>query len=221
MASEKELCQVSNQEVDSREAMPADAIREPILQLIRADHPDFNTDGFISKDELNKYRALYARKMFLDDDHELSKLDEGILQSLQNHNLIAVNPDEMVDTNLTFGQRLADKIATFGGSWRFIITFGVFIVIWITFNCIAIGKAQFDVYPFILLNLILSCLAALQAPVIMMSQNRQESRDRLRSENDYQINVKAEIEIRQIQEKMDVLLRQISEMRRSGLGIKD
>ncbi len=217
----KEFCQIQKKEIDPRDAVPADIIRDPVMDLIRKDHPDFDPDGFISREELNKYRVMYARNMFIDNEREMSKLDEKILQSVQNHDIISQNPDELVDNNLTFGQRLADKIATFGGSWRFIITFGVIIFVWILINSFFIGKAQFDPYPFILLNLVLSCLAALQAPVIMMSQNRQESRDRLRSENDYQINVKAEIEIRQVQEKIDLLLRQISDMRRSGLGIKD
>jgi uncharacterized membrane protein len=102
---------------------------------------------------------------------------------------------------------LSDKIAEFGGSWKFIITFGGVIVVWVVLNAVLLLDRGFDPYPFILLNLILSCLAALQAPVIMMSQNRAEARDRLRGENDYKVNLKAELEIRHLHEKMDHLLR--------------
>ena len=103
--------------------------------------------------------------------------------------------------------RLSDQIASFGGSWRFIILFGVVLVLWIILNAALLLNRGFDPYPFILLNLILSCLAAMQAPIIMMSQNRAELRDRLRSENDYKINLKAELEIRHLHEKIDHLLR--------------
>ena len=108
---------------------------------------------------------------------------------------------------LTFGQRLSDRIASFGGSWRFIILFGAVLFGWIILNAIFLLNRGFDPYPFILLNLILSCLAAIQAPIIMMSQNRAEARDRLRAENDYEINLKAELEIRHLHEKIDHLLR--------------
>lgn len=97
-------------------------------------------------------------------------------------------------------------MARFGGSWRFIILFGIILSLWIIFNAVAIGHYKFDPYPFILMNLILSCIAALQAPVIMMSQNRVEEKDRMRSENDYLINLKAEMQIRGLHQKMDLLL---------------
>ena len=115
-------------------------------------------------------------------------------------------PDEEEKTTLTFGQRVADHVAEFGGSWTFIILFGVFLAIWIGFNAWWLGNTGFDPYPFILLNLILSCIAALQAPVIMMSQNRQEEKDRERAKKDYMINLKSELEIRILHEKMDHLL---------------
>jgi uncharacterized membrane protein len=107
---------------------------------------------------------------------------------------------------LTRGQKISDKVAQFGGSWKFIILFGIILTLWIIFNIVAIGYWKFDPYPFILMNLILSCIAALQAPIIMMSQNRQEEKDRMRSENDYLINLKAEMQIRSLHQKMDLLL---------------
>ena len=116
------------------------------------------------------------------------------------------NMDEDENNQLTFGQRIADKVALFGGSWTFIISFFLFITIWIVSNVIFLNQKTFDPYPFILLNLILSCIAAVQAPIIMMSQNRQEEKDRLRAKKDYQVNLKAELEIRKLHEKVDELM---------------
>ena len=114
--------------------------------------------------------------------------------------------DETLSQNLSPGQRLSDKIADFGGSWMFIITFMTFILFWLLTNVYVITMKPFDPYPFILLNLILSCIAALQAPIIMMSQNRLEEKDRERSKHDYKVNLKAELEIRMLNEKVDHLL---------------
>jgi uncharacterized membrane protein len=107
---------------------------------------------------------------------------------------------------MTKGQKISDKVASFGGSWKFIILFGVILFLWILFNTLTLKNLEFDPYPFILMNLILSCIAALQAPIIMMSQNRQEEKDRKRSENDYLINLKSELELRSLHQKVDLLL---------------
>lgn len=114
-----------------------------------------------------------------------------------------INPPAEV---LSRGQKISDKVAEFGGSWAFIISFFVIFIGWIIFNTVALGKDSFDPYPFILMNLVLSCIAALQAPIIMMSQNRKEEKDRKRSENDYLINLKAELEVRALHQKIDILL---------------
>jgi len=108
---------------------------------------------------------------------------------------------------LTLGQRVADKVASFGGSWTFIISFFLFIVLWIAVNILMLASNPFDRYPFILLNLLLSCLAAIQAPIIMMSQNRQESKDRARAKKDLEINLKAESEINMVNNKLDALIK--------------
>ena len=124
---------------------------------------------------------------------------------------VNVEEEEM----LTFGQRVADRVATFGGSWTFIIIFGFILVVWMTVNSYALrallqwGKKPFDEYPFILLNLVLSTLAALQAPVIMMSQNRQASKDRLKADLDYEVNLKAELEVAQLHSKIDRVYEQM------------
>ena len=130
----------------------------------------------------------------------------GASRASPRHETLAQDVEARVPEEASLGERLADQIADFGGSWTFILLFGGVILVWVLINTIVLLGRAFDPYPFILLNLFLSCLAALQAPVIMMSQNRQEARDRLRSENDYRVNLKAELEIRQLHEKLDHLL---------------
>jgi uncharacterized membrane protein len=126
---------------------------------------------------------------------------------LREHEILSSDISKQFQTKLTFGERLSDRIAEFGGSWKFLITFFSILVVWVIINGVLLMTRAWDPYPFILLNLILSCLAAVQAPIIMMSQNRAEARDRLRAENDYKINLKAELEIRHLHEKIDHLLR--------------
>jgi uncharacterized membrane protein len=137
---------------------------------------------------------------------QLEKLQAIVKKTIADEKLIIdnlLNPPKEV---LSRGDKISDKVAAFGGSWAFIISFFIVLALWILYNSLAFGKAQFDPYPFILMNLILSCIAALQAPVIMMSQNRQEEKDRKRSENDYLINLKAELELRGLHQKIDLLL---------------
>ena len=128
------------------------------------------------------------------------------MNAFRNNAILSENIQDQIEGKLTTGQRIADKVADLGGSWTFIITFFLFIMIWMLINVWLLSKKEFDPYPFILLNLILSCLAAIQAPIIMMSQNRQEQKDRQRGEHDYKINLKAELEIKLMSEKLDHLL---------------
>lgn len=145
-------------------------------------------------------------KLLQDEKKHLEKLHEIVKNSIEDEELLIQNLEHPPIENLTQGQKISDKIALFGGSWKFIISFLIVLTIWIIFNVFAVGDYKFDPYPFILMNLILSCIAALQAPIIMMSQNRQEEKDRKRSENDYLINLKAEMQIRSINQKIDLLL---------------
>ena len=145
-------------------------------------------------------------EMLAQQNNHLAKLHQIVTDTFKEEQLITTNLLNPPQEILNRGQKLSDKVARFGGSWKFIIAFFIVLLLWIAFNSIALGRAKFDPYPFILMNLILSCIAALQAPIIMMSQNRQEEKDRRRSENDYMINLKAEIEIRSLHQKLDVLL---------------
>lgn len=139
------------------------------------------------------------------EDRHLSQLHDIVVKAIEEENLLSKKLFEFEDTRPGFGSRVADKVASFGGSWRFIITFLAFMMLWMGLNLFLLSR-PFDPFPFILLNLFLSAIAAVQAPVIMMSQNRKEEKDRQRAVNDYMVNLKAEIEIRHLHQKIDLLI---------------
>jgi len=182
-------------------------IRPPVAELILKRLPDWTPEKMLCPDCLHLFRSEYVEDALEDEKGELSRLDREVLQSLKEQETVTENLNLAFEKDLTTGQYIADRVAAFGGSWIFIISFFVILVLWMAVNSTFFLAKPFDPYPFILLNLVLSCLAALQAPIIMMSQNRLEARDRLRSEHDYQVNLKAELEIRQLHEKLDVLLK--------------
>jgi uncharacterized membrane protein len=196
---------ISGKEFPENLKVNAGQIKSEILQKIREANPGFDETCCLSVSELNEYRNRYIQSSLELEVGTLSKLEKEVLEALHKNKLISDDVDETIDETLTYGQRLAYKIASFGGSWTFIIFFFCILFSWIGLNLYFFSK-PFDPFPFILLNLILSCLAALQAPVIMMSQNRQEEKDRERSKHDYQVNLKAELEIRMLHEKIDHLI---------------
>src|SRR6266567_3438961 len=201
------ICQICKKPKSPHGGMLAELIRPSLLEFIKKAMPDFDSKGFICFDDLGEFRKDYVKEVLQDEIGELSVLDQEVIESLQQHEIVSSDISKQFEKKLTFGERLSDHIASFGGSWRFIILFGTVLFGWIILNAIFLLDRGFDPYPFILLNLILSCLAAIQAPIIMMSQNRAELRDRLRAENDYKVNLKAELEIRHLHEKIDHLLR--------------
>ncbi|HEY2626044.1 MAG TPA: DUF1003 domain-containing protein [Candidatus Udaeobacter sp.] len=203
----KLICQVCKKPKSPHDGMPIELIRPSLLEFIKKRRPDWDEKGFICLDDLGEFRKDYVKEVLQDEIGELSALDQEVIESLQQHEILSSDISKQFERKLTFGERLSDRIAEFGGSWRFLISFGAVLVIWIVINGVILVTRAFDPYPFILLNLILSCLAAVQAPIIMMSQNRAETRDRLRAENDYKVNLKAELEIRHLHEKIDHLLR--------------
>ena len=202
-------CAVCGQSKHLGEMVPSALVHPSVVETIRHEHPDFDAGGgsYICLSDLCHYRAKHVQEVLEAEKREVEKLDAAIARSLKEQELQAKDINREFDQKLTTGERIADKVAEFGGSWRFIINFGIIIAVWMAINSgyLLLNK-PFDPYPFILLNLVLSCLAALQAPVIMMSQNRQEAKDRLRAENDYRVNLKAELEIRNLNAKMDQLL---------------
>ncbi|TGE23884.1 DUF1003 domain-containing protein [Hymenobacter aquaticus] len=195
----------SGREFPLTEQVSGQLLQPALLALIRQTHPNFTADDVLAQSELNGYRRQYMQQYLLREVGELSALEQTVLDHLQADSTLSDKLEDDVPP-LTLGQRLADQIAAFGGSWRFILLFFGTMLAWIGLNTWGLGRAGFDPYPFILLNLVLSCVAALQAPVIMMSQNRQEDKDRQRARKDYMINLKSELEIRMLHEKLDHLI---------------
>jgi uncharacterized membrane protein len=203
----KPQCQVCHKTVAPSAGTFGDLIRPSLLDFIQRKVPDFDPHGFICFNDLGLFRRDYVKEVLQEEVGELSALDQEVIDSLQEREILSENIGKEFDQDLTFGERLSDRIASFGGSWTFIMIFGAVLFIWIVINTVVLAMRAFDPYPFILMNLILSCLAAMQAPIIMMSQNRSEARDRARAENDYKVNLKAELEIRHLHEKIDHVLR--------------
>ncbi len=199
-------CLVCHKVFAPRDLISGASVRETVAQEIQREHPDWTADSLICRADLNKYRARYVHSLLESEKGELTSLEHEVVESMRDHELLAKNVDSDFETKWTFGERLADRIASFGGSWAFMMAFGAFVALWIGMNSLVLFWKPADPYPYIFLNLVLSCLAAIQAPIIMMSQNRQEAKDRLRSQHDYQINLKAELEIRHLHEKVDHLL---------------
>jgi uncharacterized membrane protein len=199
-------CQICGKTEKQAKLVPAAVVRSSLTERIVMACPAWSADGFICTTDLNRFRGEYVQSLLEDERGDLTSLERSVVESLARHETLSANVEAEFQKKLTIGERLADQIAEFGGSWGFISAFGGFILVWVLINTIVLIVRPFDPYPFILLNLFLSCLAAIQAPVIMMSQNRQEARDRLRSENDYRVNLKAELEIRHLHEKLDHLL---------------
>jgi uncharacterized membrane protein len=199
-------CVVCKATLPSRDVLPASLVGQNVAALIGAKVPEWSAGSSICRGCLNRFRVELVRAAMEKDRGELSALEQEVMNSLRAGEVIADNVNQEFDQTLTLGERLADRVADFGGSWRFITIFFIAMAIWIMANSLYLVWRPFDPYPYILLNLTLSLLAAIQAPVIMMSQNRQEARDRLRAENDYKVNLKAELEVRAISDKLDQLI---------------
>lgn len=200
------ISDISKKPYPITEKITGKAIRQCVMDEIIKDHPDFNDRSIIALEEMNEYRNRYIKLSLEKEMGTLNALEKQVVEAMQNDSLLTDKLNEDKGDKLTYGQRLADRVASFGGSWRFIIIFAIFIFCWMGLNVVILAAKAFDPYPFILLNLILSCIAALQAPVIMMSQNRQEEKDRERAKNDYMINLKSELEIRLLHDKLDHLI---------------
>ncbi|MEY2493547.1 MAG: hypothetical protein QOJ45_39 [Verrucomicrobiota bacterium] len=200
-------CQICKQLKSPENGTIGEVVRPSLSDFIKKKDPQWDGKGFICYDDLGKFRRDYVKEVLEDEVGELSALDQEVVESLQAHEILSSDISKQFERELTFGEKLSDTIAAFGGSWTFIIVFGMILLVWVVGNSFILATRAFDPFPYILMNLVLSAIAALQAPVIMMSQNRSEARDRLRGENDYKINLKAELEIRHLHEKIDHLLR--------------
>lgn len=196
-------CHVCGKRFAVRDMRPWVSVRPSVSALIDQDAPDWRDGGYVCRDDLSAYRRRYVENLLEAERGEIGTLEQQVLDSLEQGQTVTQNTEDMLREGLTFGARMADRVAQFGGSWTFILTFVGVLVVWMALNVLGVLFRPFDPYPFILLNLVLSCLAALQAPVIMMSQGRKGEKDRIRAENDYRVNLKAELEIRQLHEKID------------------
>jgi uncharacterized membrane protein len=203
---EQSVCAVCGRAFPRHRLVLGGIIRPAVSEAIGREHPDWSPESFLCREDLARYRGQYVHSLLESERGELTTLEQEVVDSLREHELISENVDLQFEREWSFAERLADRIAAFGGSWTFLICFGVFVGAWIAMNSLVLIARPVDPYPYILLNLVLSCVAAVQAPVIMMSQNRQEAKDRVRSQHDYQVNLKAELEIRHLHEKVDHLL---------------
>jgi uncharacterized membrane protein len=205
-ATAKVECQICKQLKPAESGTIGEVVRPSLSDFIKKKAPQWDGKGFICFDDLGKFRRDYVKEVLEDEIGELSALDQEVVESLQAHEILSSDISKEFEQKLSLGEKLSDKIAAFGGSWSFIIVFSLILLVWVVGNSFILATRAFDPFPYILMNLVLSAIAALQAPVIMMSQNRSEARDRLRGENDYKINLKAELEIRHLHEKIDHLL---------------
>lgn len=206
MSAKTEKCYIDKKDYPVESLVKGSFIRSQLLKLIRKDYPEFSTDNFITIDNLSIYRKKYLQKLIKKESKDLGTLENEIIEKVNGNKILNENIEPEIDDKLTLGQKIADKVAAFGGSWAFIISFFLFLILWMGINIWVLSSKPFDPYPFILLNLILSSLAAIQAPIIMMSQNRQEQKDRIRGEHDFKVNLKSELEIQLLHEKIDHLI---------------
>ena len=204
-SSPKEVCAVCRQTKPHHDMTPAELVRPALHELIRHECADWNSHSWICHTDLHRYTAKLIENMLTEERGELGRLDVEVLASLRENEITVTNINEQLAGQSSFGGRMADRMAEFGGSWRFVLLFMGLLTLWVVVNSLAVLWRPIDPYPFIFLNLILSCIAALQAPIIMMSQNRQEKRDRLRADQDYKVNLKAELEVRLLTAKIDQL----------------
>ena len=199
-------CPVCGAPRGPQDLVPGRLLRPGVAARISRDHPGWTPDQSVCTADLRHYQLAELEDLLQEERGELSILDREVLERIRTGEILAENVEVEARERLTRGERVADRVASFGGSWTFILSFFSVLVGWIVLNAFLIARRPFDPYPFILLNLVLSCLAAIQAPIIMMSQNRREMKDRIRSEHDYQVNLKAELEVRLLHEKVDHLI---------------
>jgi uncharacterized membrane protein len=196
----------------SRKSFPVSAqvkfhsVDNLILDIILQKYPQFSEGDSLSIHELNEFRREYVTSKIIAEYGAVNQLNKEVIDSIQSDKFISEDEDSSDESQLTWSQKVSDRVAAFGGSWKFIIAFIVGMLIWMSINTFWFFHVTFDPFPFIFLNLILSCIAALQAPIIMMSQNRQEEKDRERAKKDFRINLKSELEIRLLHNKLDHLM---------------
>ncbi|KRL05451.1 DUF1003 domain-containing protein [Liquorilactobacillus oeni] len=202
------FCLVDHKEYDLIDGVFLEDLDGSIKALIRRDFPKAANQDFICSEHLVHYRLQRMDQMIAKDYRQNHRINQKLTRVMEKDAYEVIDVQKQLENSLTFGQRVADAVARFGGSWPFIISFVSLMVLWILVNTFHLFGVKFDSFPFILLNLFLSMVAAVQAPLIMMSQNRAAKYDRMESRNDYHVNLKSEEEIRVLHSKIDHLIQQ-------------
>ena len=198
-------CPVCGNKRSALEILDGTNVRPSLETFIKAKSPLWTREQTICFECLNLARSEYVEKSLFKENGQLTKAESEVVDAIRNQELISLSAQDKSETH-SLGDRLSDKLSSIAGSWKFIIIFISSLICWIIFNSLAAMHDPFDPYPYILLNLLLSCIAALQAPLIMMSQNRQDAKDRAREDADFKTNLMAELEIRQLHFKLDQLV---------------
>ena len=201
----KANCSLCSTPTDTRKLVAPQKLENKIVELIKQDRPEWEAKRGICPNCLEQYRAKKFLGYLEAEYTKISDLEKSLISKIARRGRVSKLVNVEYEATMTLGEHLADRVAKFGGSWPFIGIFGAILVGWMAFNTWVLATHAFDPYPYILLNLVLSTIAALQAPVIMMSQNRQAEKDRLQAQQDYEINLMAEIEIRDLHDKLDGL----------------
>jgi uncharacterized membrane protein len=198
-------CSLCGSQVEGRTLASPQKLENRLIDLIKQDRPEWEGKRGICGNCLEQYRAKKFISYIEAEYQKMSELEHAVVSKITRRDRVSRKVHSQIETDMTFGKRVADRVAQFGGSWPFIGLFGAVLIVWMAINTWVLASRPFDPYPFILLNLVLSTLAALQAPVIMMSQNRQATKDRQHAQQDYEVNLMAEIEIRDLHDKLDSL----------------
>lgn len=211
MNNKKVFCELTKKEVLENEAREGFSVRPSIFKLIQEVEPNFSNDSWISRDELKKFKSKYLEGYLEKEEGEKEEINRIVSQAVSNHDFLSINYLDSInekEDKRSFKETIADKIAEFGGSWGFILIFFIFVLIWCCFNTYVLSSKSFDPYPYVFLNLVLGCIASIQAPIIMMSQNRTSELDRKRALNDFKVNLKSEFEIMILREKINHIIHQ-------------
>ena len=206
MSGEIVYCEINKKNILKKDARQGFTIRPSIFKLISENCPHFTNDSWILNEDLKKFKLKYIEKFIEDEESDKEDIKKFVAQAVANHDFLSANYLNSMDDdeeNRTFKERIADKIAEFGGSWSFIFVFFSFVILWCCYNTYILSSKSFDPYPYVFLNLVLGCIASIQAPIIMMSQNRASNIDRKRAMNDFKVNLKSEFEIMILREKID------------------
>jgi len=203
VARRKKTCFICKKKFESSQLFPVQLLSNPFFETLSEEESNISRDDLICHKDMGIYRAKYMEKIVRRRKNIITEKEQSVIESFKERNVLSENIEDLYEEKASFSGRIADQFASFVGSWSFIISFITFLATWVILNSLILVSNPLDRYPYILLNLLLSTIAALQAPLIMMSQNRQEAKDRIRAEHEYKINLKAELEIRHLNAKID------------------